>query len=201
MNLFKILLLSVLIIFLGCSKDPEVGPSGAKGDAGEKGEKGDEGSQGPAGTANVIYSPWMDFDWNAANDPTFRQMTINVPEITAEFLDEGGTVLVYFKASLSSDFMVLVQVPYLQGNRYLYSSIAIVPNATLPSVDFEKGIVVAYESLDGTTALDDLQDVSGGTNYDIRYVLIPGGVGASSSRFAEMSYDYESIKQRFNIAD
>lgn len=157
-NIFKILLIVIILFNIGCSKDGAPGPKGDPGTIGPKGDKGDEGDTGPQGekgTANVIYSNWMDFDWNANDDLTFKQMTIDVPEITEEFLEEGGVVLLYLKANSSTGLTVMVQLPYLSGNDHLYAAVAIVPSGTIPSVDFENGIIINLESIDGTTEVAD----------------------------------------------
>lgn len=206
----KYLLFAAVLAFAGCADDGDPGPKGDKGDTGEQGatgEPGVEGPQGPAGTANVIYSEWMDFDWNVYDDPSFKQMSIEEPAITEEFLENGGLVLLYLKGSSPPDVTATaIALPYITPSAYMYAGTVILPNP-VPPLDIEAGIIINLEAFDGSATVNDFQDVAGSVNYDVRYILIPGGItieeyeNSSSERTGVANYDYETVKQTFNIPD
>ena len=113
----------------------------------------------------------MDFDWNVIDDPTNKQLAIDIPELTDAFLEEGGVVLVFLKAFYTNGSAeLMVQLPYIQGNDVLTSIAAVLAPGTLTSTDLERGLILMISSLDGTTPVSDMQDDPSptGSNYDFR---------------------------------
>lgn len=205
----KYLILSTMLIFSSCADDGDPGPKGDQGIAGvvgEKGDPGEEGPQGPAGTANVIYSEWLDFDWNISDESAFKSMAIEDAAITEDFFEDGGIVLSYLKGSSPDVTITTVMLPYISDASYMNASPFVLPTAT-PPLDFTNGMLVNLSSFDGVSAVDDYQDVSGSVDYDFRYILIPGGIkledyeGSDAGKSGKKNYDYETIARRFNIPD
>src|SRR5690606_8642560 len=126
--------------------------------------------------------------------------------ITEEFIEDGGLVLVYFRASSPAGVTLFVQMPYSAGNDFFYSATAIIPAGTLPGITVERGIIIALSSLDNSTPVSDYQDVPD-ANYDFRYILIPGGININDSELSDAGkynakkYDYEKVIEMFNIPD
>ncbi len=56
---FPLIVLFTLVIFASCQKEGDEGPAGPAGPAGSQGPKGD------TGVANVIYSEWLDVEFEA----------------------------------------------------------------------------------------------------------------------------------------
>ena len=210
MKKVQYLSLVALLIFMGCAEDGDPGPQGdpgtpgAQGAQGPQGEPGEQGPEGPAGTANVIYSDWMDFDWNVYDETSYKQKQIEEPAITEDFLNNGGVVLSYLKGSSPEVTLTTVQLPFNNGYESLTVQTAILP-APLPPLTLESGIVVNLNSLDGDPVFDYQDDTD--EDYDFRYILIPGGINiadAETSRSGSTDwskYDYETIRKYFNIPD
>lgn len=171
------LFLSLLLIATGCKKG-DTGPAGPQGD---QGDPGPQGPQGPPGSANVIYSDWLDVEFDAQTDNNGDTVilfaTINAPKLTAEILDRGemktyvnlGTVgdpAVYPLPFIGNAF---IDVEYVIGGINLFSN--------------------AVASTDGSGNNKTLQ---------YRYVLIPGGQPARS---AINWNDYNSVKKYLNLKD
>ena len=182
----KLLTIVMIITLAACSDgDPgPAGPQGQQGTAGAQGAQGPEGEKGDPGTAHVIYSEWMDLEWNGFNDPNYKTMRIEDPMITSEFLENGG-ILLFFIRVTSPETTIVIPVPYQSNNVYLFSA------ANISSGEGTVGLV-AY-SLDGATFSEDLF-----VGLEVRYVLIPGGTLATGGR---VSYAYESLQNLYNIPD
>lgn len=199
----------IMLVFLtslaSCADDGAPGPKGDKGDAGEKGAKGDKGEEGPEGTANVMYSDWMEFDWNMTNDKSFKQMAIQETAVTNDFLESGGVLLVYLRASNPNGQVYVTSLPYFLGTTHLYAIASIIPepDSNFPE-DFKSGILLNNVASDGSTAVETFQDEAEGVDYELRYVLIPGGIplnNTSTGRYTFKNLDYEELKSMFQIPD
>ena len=91
-RLFKFMgLLTFVIIILACSAedgtDGAIGPQGEQGTPGidgqdgTDGQDGADGADGEDGNANVIFSNWIDADWNVQDDPRAKSMNLLITEI------------------------------------------------------------------------------------------------------------------------
>jgi hypothetical protein len=178
------LLIAMAIISLSACSDGDPGPVGKQGEQGAQGSQGPQGEKGDPGTANVIYSEWMDIEWNGANEPDYRTMSIPEPMITSDFLEKGGISL-FFLRVVSGDITLVVPVPYQVGSVNL-TSVAQIKGA-------ESAVGVMAMTQDGTSFSEDLFD-----GVEIRYVLIPGGTLTAGGR---VSYSYESLQTMYNIPD
>ncbi len=151
------------------------GPKGDKGDRGAQGPagpRGATGAQGPAGSVNVTYS-----DWAWAGTGSGSAVTINAPKLTQAILDRG-VVAVYarvYKGGASGGLLGTYRVPFQSPHgEYLEFSAAV-------------GAIQVY----GNTSM--LL-----TDYQFRYILIPGGVAAVAGLDLR---DYDSIRSALQIAD
>lgn len=186
--------LSVVLLLgtLSCEGDrgpagptgPE-GPSGPAGPEGPQGQPGEDGSQGPAGTANVIYSEWMDIDWNVLDGNTVKRMDIDIPQITEEFLEDGGVTLFFVKQSDA-----VFPVPMSRDNYTLYFLVSGAGHEL-------RFIANRFTGLSGNINVSWIQEV--------RYVLIPGGVPVGNlegGSQAELDYrDYEVVAEHYGISE
>lgn len=160
------------------------GPAGPKGATGAKGATGPKGDKGDPGTANVIYSDWIDIEWDL-DTQLKNEMYLAVPQITREFLN-GGVVLLYLKLYIQPYDMDVVYLLPNEGTRFAVyanhpSGYSIIftqptPNPNILYRDLEKG-------------------------YSIRYVLIPGGVNASSALKNSDINDFHAVAAVLNIPE
>jgi hypothetical protein len=176
----------MIITFVSCS-DGDPGPAGSagpQGQAGATGATGPQGEKGDPGTANVIYSAWMDVEWNGINDPEYKTMKIEEPLLTSEFLDKGGVTLFFIRA-VEDDVTVVLPTPYQLGNVHLFGAAQIVSGVS------SVGLVAS--STDGSTISESMF-----AGLEVRYVLIPGGTLTTGGR---IDLSYESVKSQYNIPD
>ncbi len=172
-QLIGIILLMVLAS--SCSKED--------GTEGPQGPQGTQGPQGDPGTANVMYSEWLDQDWNFTNSANFKTMLVNDTNITNSFLENGGIVLGFFRFQEN--------VPY----QLPYQNFASNNVRTCYPVHFtsEGNVRFSIQSTDGTALTDNEVNGSGsGINAQYKYVLIPGGIALkaarSSLKWEDLSY-------------
>lgn len=172
----------VAIAMTACS--PEDGKMGPAGPQGEQGLPGEDGN------ANVIASDWMDIVWNFQNEATFKAMHIDAAQITEEFIENGGTILMYLKQKDGNNYAV-APLPYAIGNDQF---IFIYVNA--PSF-IPVGIMVQVTSIDTSIPVNEYDD---GT-YFFRYILIPGGTPAENALVKEGidPTNYQAVSDFFNI--
>jgi hypothetical protein len=188
-----LLLLSISLIAVNCTKEgPEgpVGPTGAQGPAGTNGTPGTPGAPGPAGSANVIYSAWyttVTGDYTSTGVGPYTASFLfdkAAPGVTQAIID-NGVVLCYMKdftsvttaPTRSTD---IVQLPYL---------------ADLNSIDYYDFVLntpgnirFLYKSLIPLTAANIT-----GTSY--RYVIVPGGVlGGRPENGSANSFSPDQLK-------
>ncbi|WP_205783271.1 hypothetical protein [Flagellimonas allohymeniacidonis] len=186
-SLLSIITVFVLgaLLFVSCStEDGETGPAGPAGPAGPQGAQGDQGpqgEQGDPGTANVIFSGWIDSEFDANIIATSSSFSIDAPDLTEAILNEG-VVLVYgrsFPAPITDDTDVF-PLPMVFGAARQQSYYFRVEQAT---------------QLDIVVAANEEGDPVGSPFFaEFRYVLIPGGqpatdpVSKSYIDFSKLSY-------------
>ena len=171
---------AMILIMTGCVE----GPAGTDGAQGDQGPQGPQGTQGEPGTANVIYSDWSNIVWNYINNSTNKTMYIEEKRVLGDFMDKG-TLFVFIKTE-SPDGKVVFPLPVTEDSHILTYAIADAPSQGL------EGIAILFESIDGNP----LSDLSG---FQIRYVLIPGGVPAKMGE--NFLKDYEAVKAYYGIPD
>lgn len=179
--------ISIVLFFAFASIACE-GPTGSDGPQGPQGEQGSEGPQGPQGepgTANVIYSDWMNINWNFSDGTTFKQMYIEEPRAVEEDFLTNGTLLMYLKIE-APEGIITAPLPFTNGTDYLTYLAADVPGEDV------EGIVVRLEATDGATPVQ-----SNWNDYQFRYVMIPGGVPAKMKE--DFLKDYEAVKEYYGI--
>lgn len=183
MKILKSLFAILLVAFFAFSCSNEDGKDGVDG---MDGVDGIDGAPGNPGTANVIYSAWLTAPAATAEtiDGTSGLSTsINVPQLSADILSKG-TILVYMSFG---------------GGTYMlpYTSTAGGSVNTITAISsLQKIKIFRFKHIgDGTT-------VSLSTSLSWRYILIPGGVQAATSRIAKPDYSamsYEEVCAYFNI--
>lgn len=203
-HLFSIVLLSILII--SCSaEDGATGPVGPAGPQGEQGEvgadgaDGDQGEQGDSGTANVIYSPWIDSEFDLNIISTSASFSIFTIALTEDIIEEG-VILVYgrtFPAPITEDTDVYALPMVLGAARqqsYYYRA-------------EEVGELVI------SVAANEEGDPAGVPFFgEYRYIFIPGEQptnvltvgGGSGSKQQTLDYSkmsYEEVLEFFGIED
>lgn len=177
-TIFTILLAAFTII--SCSGDD--------GTDGVDGVDGAQGAQGAAGTANVIYSSWINAPAGTPEtiDGTYGlSTTISVPQLTADIMSKG-TVLVYMTFGSGTNVFPLAYTSTAGGS--INTITAISSLNTIKLFRFK-------HANDGTT-------VALPASLNWRYILIPGGVAAATSKAAKVDYSkmsYEEVCARFNI--
>nr|WP_298995934.1 hypothetical protein [uncultured Allomuricauda sp.] len=193
-----------IFLLASCSaEDGETGPAGPQGPQGEQGvagpagadgANGQDGEQGETGTANVIYSDWIDSEFDDNVILTAAGFDIDVPELTQEIINQG--VVLVFGRNIPGGFSSpdVMQLPFISNSNF-YSS----------RIEDVETLRITVASLDGTAV-----GIPFFENY--RYVIIPGGVPAEddgggiiiTSKSSEYDYSkmsYEEIAELFNIQD
>ncbi|QGK75928.1 hypothetical protein [Flavobacterium sp. SLB02] len=174
-TIFTILLVAISTI--SCSSDD--GTDGVNGTDGQAGEKG------ATGTANVIYSAWLTAPTAVAEtiDGTSGMSTsINAPQLSEDILAKG-TVLVY--VSFGSGTYTLPYTSTAGGFVNTITAISTAKKIKLFRFRHDAG---------GTVNLP--------TSLSWRYILIPGGVAAATSKTAKPDYakmSYQEVCAHFNI--
>lgn len=177
----SIFLLTTILFLSSCSGDD--GEDGATGPQGEQGPQGDQGEQGEIGTANVIYSDWIDSEFDNPVTDGFDSFSIDAPEVTQEILD-SGTILVYANSNSNTIYQVPVSFHGILNENYWFRVI----NTGTISIGVEGiGINNIGEPF---------------LNNVFRYVIIPGGVSASAKSTVNYSkMTYKEIIEHFNIPE
>lgn len=176
MRIFKTIftLLLVALFTISCSSDD-----------GTDGANGVDGKQGVAGTANVIYSAWLTAPVAVAetvDGTSGMSTTLNAPELTDDILSKG-TVLVY--VSFGSGTFSLPYTSTAGGFVNTITAISTLKKIKLFRFRHDQG---------GTVNLP--------TSLTWRYILIPGGVAAATSKTVKLDYSkmsYEEVCAHFNI--
>ncbi|MGB5820092.1 MAG: hypothetical protein WBG90_11465 [Saonia sp.] len=174
------------------------GPAGEQGPAGPAGEQGEQGDQGEPGTANVIYSDWIDSEFDTNIITTSASFSIDAPLMTDAIIDQG-VILVFGRSN-----------PAPVTNDTDVFALPIVFGAALQQSHYYR--VEQAEQLDIVVVANE-EGESVGTPFfgEYRYVLIPGGAPADDGNpgdvtlktegvdYSKMSY--EEIKDLFDIKD
>ena len=214
-RLLSLLLLAISFVIVNCTKEgPEgpvgatgaqgpagnagtTGPTGPAGPTGPTGPTGPVGPQGPAGTANVIYSPW--FSLSNWHDSTMTDQGLckvdyrDAPGVTASVISTG-VVLSYFS----------------QPGNTIANPLPWIVTSTNPNIliglRLSPGRLVYYNT--------QINSVAGGivlsSAYQLRYVIIPGGVaggrgitpGIGGTQYTEAqirAMSYEQVCNLFKI--
>ncbi len=177
---FSLLAAAVLssLLFVSCSKDGPAGPAGATG---PQGPQGPAGSPGPAGTANVIYSGWLEAEFEDG------VAEIQATQLTEDILN-GGDIKVYWNIGTPAAPMV-VPVPCVVPIFLLEPE----PEENQPDVFIDP----YYEV--GSIFLTSNYNMVG----QFRYILIPGGTAArKAGGGGDIDWnDYNAVKQHLNLKD
>lgn len=174
-TIFTILLVAISTI--SCSSDD--------GTDGVNGVDGQAGPAGATGTANVIYSAWLTAPTAVAEtiDGTSGMSTsINAPQLSEDILAKG-TILVY--VSFGSGTYTLPYTSTAGGFVNTITAISTAKKIKLFRFRHDAG---------GTVNLP--------TSLSWRYILIPGGVAATTGKAAKPDYakmSYEEVCAHFNI--
>lgn len=174
-TIFALFLLAISTI--SCSSDD--------GTDGTNGVDGQPGAPGPAGTANVIYSAWLTAPTAVAEtiDGTSGMSTsLNAPQLSADILNKG-TVLVY--VSFGSGTYAVPYTSTAGGFANTITAISTLQKIKLFRFRHDGG---------GTVNLP--------TTLSWRYILIPGGVSAATSKAVKLDYSkmsYEEVCAQLNI--
>lgn len=174
-TIFFIFLISISTI--SCSSDD-----------GTDGVDGAQGPAGPAGSANVIYSGWINAPAGTAEtiDGTSGLSTsFAVPQLTADIMAKG-TILVYMSFGSGVNVYTLPYTSTAGGYANTITAIA-----SLNSIK----IFRFKHAADGTT-------VGLPASLSYRYILIPGGATAATSKTAKVDYSkmsYEEVCQHFGV--
>lgn len=154
--------------------------------SGDDGLAGTDGVDGAPGSANVIYSAWITAPTAAAEtvDGTYGvSTTINAPELSNDILSKG-TILVYMSFGTG-----VYTLPYTSTAGTFVNTITAI--SSLQKIKLFR----FKHANDGTT-------VGLPTTLTWRYILIPGGKAATTSKTAKLDYakmSYEEICTQFNI--
>jgi len=200
----SVLAVTLLTILGSCSsedgQDGAIGPQGTQGEQGSQGpqgeqgsqgEQGDQGEQGETGTANVIYSDWIDSEFDNNIIATGSGFDIDAPDLTSDIINEG-VVLVFGRNLPGLSSPDIFQLPFITNSNF-YSF----------RVEDAEVLRITIASIDGTSI---------GTPFfeDYRYVIIPGGRPASGDgpggigTTREVDYTkmtYEEIIDLFGIEE
>jgi hypothetical protein len=207
-KLLSLILLSVILIAVNCTKEGPEGPVGAQGPqgpagnagaAGATGGTGATGATGATGTANVIYSSWFSFatgDWadsTITNVGGAKRAIRNAPGVTATVMNQG--VILSYMAFTSDPNLAFYGLPFS-----CTSCPGVWIFGNLPVV----GKIVYYH----TTGTGANPGATLPSTFSFRYVIIPGGVAGGrvmSGPAKGLTVDelkqlpYEDVVRMYNI--
>lgn len=175
--LLPCLVCATMMIFVACKK----GDAGPTGPAGATGATGAQGPAGPSGTANVIYSDWTDTaTWipdtvhNGATIDTVGYFTnITAAKLDLDMLNKGE-IKVYGDFNVDPTDPTVLALPYLGGSFYV-------------DVVFFLNTIQLYSNADLT-------------GLPIRYILIPGGTTARTSKTIDWK-NYKEVQAYLGLKD
>ena len=193
-----------VLIFVSCAKDGATGPAGGTGSAGPAGATGPAGpagAPGATGSANVIYSDWFNFKLSDYKDTLmlhFQQHALRAikpaPSLTASHLS-SAVILSYMAHKPLTSQNWFVSLPYIFDNDEGNFQVSFTP---------QTGKFIYHWILYG--GIEDISQWGSNPNdwfgddaqlapADVyfRYVIIPGGVKASSI-VANTGYTVEQLK-------
>lgn len=186
-TIFTVFLFAILTI--SCSSDDGTdGVNGADGATGPAGPAGPAGPTGATGSANVIFSGWISAPAGTAEtiDGTSGLSTsFDVPQLSADIMAKG-TILVYMSFGSGTNIYTLPYTSTAGGYANTITAIA----------SLNKIKIFRFKhAADGTT-------VGLPSSLTYRYILIPGGVAAATSKTSKTDYSkmsYEEVCAQFNI--
>lgn len=167
-------ILSIALLTISCSSDD-----------GKDGIDGIDGAPGATGTANVIYSSWMTAPTAVAetiDGTSGMSTTINAPQLSEDILAKG-TILVYVSFGTGT-----YTLPYTSTAGGFVNTITAISTA-------KKIKLFRFRHDQGGT-------VNLPVSLNWRYILIPGGAAAATSKTAKPDYakmSYEEVCAYFNI--
>lgn len=183
-----VLLLAAAVFVSSCSKDGDTGPQGEQGPPGPAGPGGPGGPQGEPGTANVIYSDWLDVTYDAvkneAGDTVAFDAIISAPKLTNEILSTGE-IKVYFNWGTAAEMTV---DPLPLFDIYLGGGLSI-------TTTFSAEQIYLFSNFDMSTFTD-----TNGKQFQYRYILIPGGQTARSSKAVNWG-NYKEVQAYLGLKD
>jgi len=200
--IFISLLLFAFILITSCDKKGDPGPSGVQGNTGPKGEQGDPGP------SNIMYSDW--FLYNPTSNTTnysLISMDISVPQLTDEFVNNGGTVLVFYGNKSQGENSVTGIKPLPTWGKEGYQNVPDA-NAVYYELDYTYGKSLLNISFIVTQNLSKLTDrfyfftkVFNPENVYFRYVLIPGSVNINQRLDQLDLKKYQEVKAYYHIPE
>lgn len=176
----------------------EQGPAGAEGMDGTNGADGAQGEQGEPGAANVIYSSWIDSEFDENIISTSASFSIDAPLMTNEIINEG-VILVFGRSR-----------PFAPSTDTDVYALPIVFGASRQQSYYFRA--EQAEELDIVVAAIEQGDPVGSPFFEAyRYILIPGeqpadtsGPGGLGSKTEAVDYakmTYEEIIEHLNIPE
>lgn len=160
----------IIMTLTGFSCEGPVGPAGPEGPQGEKGDPG---------SVDIIYSDWSQLDWNLNDSSTYLYHKIEVNELTEEFIESGGVLLMYIKFE-----NYIYPIPFSGSNDYINYEISLPGN-----------LMISVGTYDGSGVEAFLRE------GEYRYVLIPGGVLTNGFQGKLNTMDYETMAAYFGLSD
>ncbi|MCR6639942.1 MAG: collagen-like protein [Sporocytophaga sp.] len=204
MKNFKLLtiLIFAFIVVTSCNKKGDPGPAGPAGNTGPKGEQGDPG------TSNIMYSDWFLYDPTyITQNFSFISMEVPVPQLTDEFINNGGTVLVFFGSKPEDQTSVTGIKPLPTWGKEGYQNVPD-PNAVYFELDYTYNKSLLNISFIVTQNLSKLTDryyfftnVFKPDNIRFRYVLIPGGVKINQRVDQIDLKNYQEVKSYYHLPE
>ncbi|HEU4858969.1 MAG TPA: hypothetical protein VFT15_04000 [Chitinophagaceae bacterium] len=185
---FLVSLVTIALVFTQCQKG-DTGPAGPAGPAGAAGPTGAPGPKGDTGTANVIYSPWLDVEYEADTlhngaliDTVGYYATITAAKLTNAILN-SGEIKVYVNFGTAAT-PVITALPYFD----IYSLLSI-------EAYFRLQEIFLYSDADVST-----ETVSGQKYLQYRYILIPGSVPSGRRKYVDWN-NYNEVKAFLGLTD
>jgi len=159
--------LLLVLLAVGCAEDGDTGPQGPQGE------------QGDPGSVDIIYSDWLQLDWNLNDSPTYLAHQLEAEELIEEFFENGGVLLMYVKSE-----NYIYPIPFSGGNDYVYYEIR------LP------GDLFIFVGHTGSSSVEAFL-----ADGEYRYVLIPGGHNINGRSITVDLTDYMEVKNYYNLPD
>lgn len=201
-------LVALALATTSCSKDGDVGPMGPQGSEGEQGlvgaqgpqgeqgakgdpgENGEDGADGEDGNANVFFSDQFFPNWNGADTPRFKRMTITDSRFSQVINGDGAVAFVYWSTNNGTTFP-------LPWNSYNASGNITISRSYVLRGNDELWISIRKFGSD----FEDTETVGkvGLVIYNqLRYIVVPSETLAAKS---SLDYsDYEAVRAYYGIS-
>ncbi|QEH40942.1 hypothetical protein [Chitinophaga sp. XS-30] len=185
-RILYVLLMGAMVSIASCGKDGDTGPQGEQGPPGPTGPPGPGGAQGDPGTANVIYSGWLDVVFepvtNDAGDTLAFSAVITAPKLTQEILN-SGEIKVYINWGTATQSQI---DPLPQADPFF---------GTYITTTFSLTEIFMLANFDASTFTED-----GAKYQQYRYILIPGGTTARTSKSVDWN-NYKEVQAYLGLKD